>query len=74
MSIAKSPESTELDPVVIEYTQTVERVRRDGTDALEGLIARLHPRAVRAKMAEWRKSNPCPDSDRILRELLSDEA
>lgn len=73
MSIAKMPESTELDPVVIEYTQTVERVRRDSADALDGLIARLHPRVVKEKVREWRKSRPCPDSGRTKSPLAIDE-
>lgn len=57
MSVAKLPESTELDPVVIEYGATVERIRKNGDLALEGWIARLKTKTVR-DLLSTRRSDP----------------
>lgn len=49
-------ESTDLDPVVIEYEATVERIRKDNRsifDAWFFRVARMRP-AIRAKVAQLR--------------------
>ena len=49
-------ESTDLDPVVIEYEATVERIRKDNRsifDAWFFRVARMRP-AIRAKVSQLR--------------------
>lgn len=54
MSIAKASEPTELNPVVIEYEETVDRIRQGGTNLIESWIARVRRPKVREKFAKLR--------------------
>lgn len=73
MSNAQCP-SSELDPVVIEYATTVQRIRKEGESALDGWMAKLLPCLVRARVSTWRASqHPSPDSDKLKQLLLDDQ-
>lgn len=63
MNIAKASDSTELDPVVIEYEETIGRIRKNGSSLVDVWIARMRPLAVKLKVEHWRKSKSSPSSD-----------
>lgn len=72
MSIAKCPEPTELDPVVIEYQKTIQRVREDGESFLANWIAGMKRPSVTRKLRALRDSHPCPDSEYPLKQPHAD--
>ncbi len=55
-------ESTDLDPVVIEYEATVERIRKCGNSVFEAWLLRVAQKlpSVKAKVLQLRRSQPCP--------------
>lgn len=62
--IIKQPcyESTDLDPVVIEYEATVERIRKDSASVIDAWVvrvARTWP-SIRAKVARLRRAGASP--------------
>ena len=73
MSIAKASESTELDPVVIEYEETIRRIRKSGGETVDAWIAKLCRPSVKQKFKAWRKSQPCPDSESLKKYLAIEE-
>lgn len=73
MSIAKASQPTELDPVVIEYEETVDKIRQRGGSMVDAWIARMRRPVVQQNIEKWRRSQPCPDSDGIKKYLAIEE-